>query len=690
MKDFASGSVESSVNAIRNNTDSAWRHRALATSIGLAWLLGRTGTVFAQPAITSQPTDQTVNQGFSATFQVRATGSAPLTYQWRFNSVVIDGATTNSLTISNALPTNAGDYSALVSDPSGSVTSRVARLTVVAPAALASKVLTNFWFGAEPPNLPTNRLGQVEPHIARSFRDPKLLAAAWMEGKHTDDAGGSEAIGYAKSEDGGATWLRGMIPHLTTNTGGPFARAADPVVAFDADDNLYVCTIAGTKSATNYPVSLLISRMANGGITFEPPVTVFRTTNRFPTTDKPWLSVNGFRGSPTVNRLAIAWIEFNYDASGNEIGTKTFLALSDDHAATWTAPGIIATNAMQPTPVFLPDGALTVFYNPFQNWSRIDVAVSTDGGTNFNYRGRVASYSPYFASNIRQSGAAAVATSRTTGFLYVAFQADVAGVPRIQFTRSIDQGRSWGTAVTVSDTPNRRPVFNPALAVSPDGLHVLIVFCDQRHDSGSGSFLDYYLAESFNGGFAWEPNTRLTEFSSDLRRAPNANGYMLGDYHGVVPAVDLQSPAWAAVCDTRSGNADPVLIAIQRTRGVTYENWAGLWWGGIGVIGRGFDRNALEYLCGLNPFQSHENPFVVQQGRSDQTESFAIRYPVQMLIQDLRLTWESSGDLVTWSPATPASHRETRIEGTSLFDVEDAFPITPDANRFFRLRLELR
>ena len=45
------------------------------------------------PTITTQPANQSVQAGQSATFSVVATGSAPLTYQWRKNGTAIPGAT---------------------------------------------------------------------------------------------------------------------------------------------------------------------------------------------------------------------------------------------------------------------------------------------------------------------------------------------------------------------------------------------------------------------------------------------------------------------------------------------------------------------------------------------------------------------------------------------------------------------
>src|SRR5207253_6912280 len=46
------------------------------------------------PSIATQPTNQTVTIGQTATFIVVATGTAPLSYQWQKNATAITEATT--------------------------------------------------------------------------------------------------------------------------------------------------------------------------------------------------------------------------------------------------------------------------------------------------------------------------------------------------------------------------------------------------------------------------------------------------------------------------------------------------------------------------------------------------------------------------------------------------------------------
>ena len=91
--------------------------------------------VNGQPTATTQPKDQFVDLGKNVFFNILSPSAPPLTYQWFFNSLELLGATNRTLPLTNAQPTLTGDYFAVVSNTSGSVTSQVARLKVFVPAA---------------------------------------------------------------------------------------------------------------------------------------------------------------------------------------------------------------------------------------------------------------------------------------------------------------------------------------------------------------------------------------------------------------------------------------------------------------------------------------------------------------------------------------------------------------------------
>jgi len=83
------------------------------------------------PVITSHPTSRTVTAGQPASFQVSATGSPTLMYQWKKNGSSISGANSSTYSIASTTTVNAGQYSCLVTNSHGSTTSNNATLTVL-------------------------------------------------------------------------------------------------------------------------------------------------------------------------------------------------------------------------------------------------------------------------------------------------------------------------------------------------------------------------------------------------------------------------------------------------------------------------------------------------------------------------------------------------------------------------------
>src|SRR2546423_13196623 len=91
------------------------------------------------PLITTQPASQTVTAGQTATFTVGATGPAPLSYQWRKSGTAISGATAPTYTTPATTSADSGSqFTVVVSNTAGSVTSNAATLTVNASATAPS------------------------------------------------------------------------------------------------------------------------------------------------------------------------------------------------------------------------------------------------------------------------------------------------------------------------------------------------------------------------------------------------------------------------------------------------------------------------------------------------------------------------------------------------------------------------
>jgi hypothetical protein len=92
--------------------------------------------VYEPVAIASQPADATIPEFGNVNFSVTASGSTPLTYQWRHNGVdltnspVIFGVTTPTLTLLSAQANQAGYYDCEITNTCGMVTSDAAHLVI--------------------------------------------------------------------------------------------------------------------------------------------------------------------------------------------------------------------------------------------------------------------------------------------------------------------------------------------------------------------------------------------------------------------------------------------------------------------------------------------------------------------------------------------------------------------------------
>ncbi len=83
--------------------------------------------------VTSQPQSQSVCPGGMANFHVAASGSEPISYQWRKNGVEIPLATADTFVIEDLEESDAGAYTCLLENYCGTELSHVANLTVDGP-----------------------------------------------------------------------------------------------------------------------------------------------------------------------------------------------------------------------------------------------------------------------------------------------------------------------------------------------------------------------------------------------------------------------------------------------------------------------------------------------------------------------------------------------------------------------------
>jgi len=135
------------------STNAAGNYQVIVSNIaGSATSSVAALTVVMPPVIASQPTNQTTTMGNNVRLSVTAYGWPALAYQWRLEGTNFPGATNSFLKFINVKTNQSGNYSVVVSNYLGVITSSIATLTVQIPSTVYTTIygsLTNFDFKSD-------------------------------------------------------------------------------------------------------------------------------------------------------------------------------------------------------------------------------------------------------------------------------------------------------------------------------------------------------------------------------------------------------------------------------------------------------------------------------------------------------------------------------------------------------------
>jgi BNR/Asp-box repeat len=438
------------------------------------------------------------------------------------------------------------------------VTSLVLAVGVAVPAAAAVEPVERVSEGASPlaagcAGRQPGRLfpgSEVEPFVAVNPARPSNAVAVWQQDRWSN--GGAQGLLAAYSDDGGATWTpSAQVPFSrctggTRTNGGHYQRASDPWVTFSPDGSAYFMSLS-VNLTDGFATAMLVARSVDGGRTWEPPRTLIRDTDPAFFNDK-----NSITADPTDSRYVYAvWDRLAFGPPGTDTFTgPTWFSRTTDGGRTWEPARAIYDPGPDRSTIgnqvaVLPDGTLVNVFAQFRE-TGLSVAVirSTDKGVTWsapvvvNALGTVGVVDPRDGAFVRTGDVIPdIAVDPRPGHddLYVVWQdARFTGGARDQvvIARSGDGGRHWSAPRRVSSNVATQ-AFTASVDVSPAG-GLLVTYYDFTYDTATDPLeTDHWAAKAVDGIRAFGPRERLTPRSFNMRKAPYAGGFFVGDYSGL-------------------------------------------------------------------------------------------------------------------------------------------------------------
>jgi hypothetical protein len=246
------------------------------------------------------------------------------------------------------------------------------------------------------------------------------------------------------SNDGGLTWcctssdpsnIGTLIPGVEHLVGGSYDAGGDPVLAFDAQGNVYFTGLGFDRTSPPNTVTLSKGTFdANGALTWGAPTFINPSTSPAIFNDKPWLTVDTHASSSFQGRVYATWTRFLFNpVNGRYVQSPIAFVSSSDGGATFTNPQLVVGNVLydQGSRVVTgPDGTVYVFWEGstrLATFNSIWMTSSSDGGATWSKPTAIApvvDVIPPFKTAFRVNSFPAVDIS-ADGTVYVAWNSEV-------------------------------------------------------------------------------------------------------------------------------------------------------------------------------------------------------------------------------------------------------------------------
>jgi hypothetical protein len=409
------------------------------------------------------------------------------------------------------------------------------------------------------------RNAEVEPWVSANPAERRNLIAVWQQDRWSN--GGAQGLLTGVSFDRGESWQRPTPPPFSrcaggnAANGGDYERASDPWVSIGADGSAHQIALAINDSN---PISaILVSSSRDGGRSWGRITTLQRDTTASLFNDKETITADPGNGRfvyAVWDRLQIQ----NPADPASPFSGDTLFARSTDGGRTWEPtrtildfPDNSGVQTLGNQIVVLGNGVLVnVFDLIDRGLPLVAIQRSTDRGVTWSAPIIV---DVLFSSATQGQGVidpsdghpvrtgdllpeAGADPRRGSDDLYIVWQ-DIrftlaAPLPyfndQIVIAGSTDGGRTWSDPRRVSENKLTQ-AFTGSVEVNNRG-HIGVTYYDFTADNPSPATTldtDQWATVSRDPSKPFAQRQRLTRRPFDMRTAPDANGFFVGDYEGL-------------------------------------------------------------------------------------------------------------------------------------------------------------
>lgn len=339
--------------------------------------------------------------------------------------------------------------------------------------------------------------------------------------------GGAADIGFAISNDGGATWQNGLLPGLTKFQGaGTNSAVSDTSVIYDAKHGVWMISslpIAPTN------IQVAVSRSGDGGASWGNPVIVAQGADL----DKDWITCDNTPTSPHYGNCYMEW-----DDNGNS--NLIFMSTSSDGGLNWSAGfAVSAARGLGGQLLVQPSGVVIV---PFlANSPLIESFSSTDGGTTWGSVVQVATVTDHAVAGGLRSDALPSAQEDAVGNVYVIwqdcrFRANCASNDLVMSASTNGSNWTQPARIPIDAVTSTADHFIPGLGIDPATsgstahLGLTYYYYPQANCTAATCALYAGFISSADGGNTWSAATPVAGPMA-LNWLPSTDsGLMVGDY----------------------------------------------------------------------------------------------------------------------------------------------------------------